>query len=200
MRRHMPMALRPFLVSLIRGKCPSTRWDCVPSPLKVVYNLSFPSDHPVEFTFWFIRRSSASSFSLWQVHFLVSIHCSHSFRSSLLIFVPLYISTPFDLVNMKFLTLLTFAVSASALAVQPRHHQGKTKGNGKNRNGGNRNGNAAAISSTAVAAAPVATDAATTGGATTGGATTVASGQTVVLFEVNGVPGNECMTFRNNGK
>ncbi|EON95850.1 hypothetical protein UCRPA7_8699 [Phaeoacremonium minimum UCRPA7] len=99
---------------------------------------------------------------------------------------------------MKLLTILTLAASASALAVQPRHHQGKTKGNGRNRNGGNRNGNAAAISSTAVAAAPATTSAAAD--ATTGGTTTAASGQTIVLFEVNGVPGNECLTFRNNGK
>ena len=35
-------------------------------------------------------------------------------------------------------------------------------------------------------------------GGTTGGAVTRGA-STVVLFEVNGVPGNECLTFRNNG-
>lgn len=45
-----------------------------------------------------------------------------------------------------------------------------------------------------------ATDGAADGGAATGGDTTAADGQTLVFFEVNGVPGNECLTFRNNGE
>ena len=32
----------------------------------------------------------------------------------------------------------------------------------------------------------------------TGGAV-IPSGQTVVFFEIGGVPANECLTFRNNG-
>ncbi|KAH8683920.1 hypothetical protein BGZ61DRAFT_394236, partial [Ilyonectria robusta] len=39
-----------------------------------------------------------------------------------------------------------------------------------------------------------------TDGAANGGDTTAADGQTLVFFEVNGVPGNECLTFRNNGE
>ncbi|KAF4961801.1 hypothetical protein FSARC_10097 [Fusarium sarcochroum] len=37
-------------------------------------------------------------------------------------------------------------------------------------------------------------------GAAGGGDTTAADGQTVVFTETNGVPGNECLTFRNNGE
>lgn len=37
------------------------------------------------------------------------------------------------------------------------------------------------------------------GAANTGNAAAATSG-TLVLKEVNGVPGNECLTFRNNGK
>ncbi|EXK46310.1 hypothetical protein ACKRZS_012674 [Fusarium odoratissimum] len=38
------------------------------------------------------------------------------------------------------------------------------------------------------------------GDATGGGDAATADGQTVVFTEVNGVPGNECLTFRNNGE
>lgn len=38
------------------------------------------------------------------------------------------------------------------------------------------------------------------GNANTGGASDAVDGQTLVLFEINGVPGNECLTFRNNGE
>ncbi|KAJ4251084.1 hypothetical protein NW762_011735 [Fusarium torreyae] len=40
----------------------------------------------------------------------------------------------------------------------------------------------------------------TGGGAAGGGNTSAADGQTVVFTEINGVPGNECLTFRNNGE
>ncbi|KAH7131479.1 hypothetical protein B0J13DRAFT_678572 [Dactylonectria estremocensis] len=40
----------------------------------------------------------------------------------------------------------------------------------------------------------------TTDDTTNGGDAVVADGQTLVFFEVNGVPGNECLTFRNNGE
>ncbi|SPJ71335.1 uncharacterized protein FTOL_01063 [Fusarium torulosum] len=38
------------------------------------------------------------------------------------------------------------------------------------------------------------------GDATGGGDAAVADGQTVVFTEINGIPGNECLTFRNNGE
>ena len=70
---------------------------------------------------------------------------------------------------MKF-TALLFAVSVTALAIEPRHHAGKGR-------------------------KPVATSAAAAGAAPTSAATR----STQVLKEINGVPGNECLTFRNNG-
>ncbi|KAK4043253.1 hypothetical protein C8A01DRAFT_32570 [Parachaetomium inaequale] len=73
---------------------------------------------------------------------------------------------------MKF-TALLFAISATAIAIEPRHHAGK----GRNK--------------------PVPTSAAAAAGAAT---TSVATGSTQVLKEINGVPGNECLTFRNNGE
>lgn len=88
---------------------------------------------------------------------------------------------------MKFLALLVSAAVVSAMAVEPRHHQGRTGGKGKN--GG---------SAVQVTSATTATAAATNAAAT--GTVAAASGSTVVLKEVDGVPGNECLTFRNNGK
>ncbi|KAM0202650.1 hypothetical protein ACHAPA_009390 [Fusarium lateritium] len=38
------------------------------------------------------------------------------------------------------------------------------------------------------------------GDATGGGDAAAADGQTVVFTEINGIPGNECLTFRNNGE
>ncbi|KIL85034.1 hypothetical protein FAVG1_11907 [Fusarium avenaceum] len=38
------------------------------------------------------------------------------------------------------------------------------------------------------------------GDAAGGGDAAVADGQTVVFTEINGIPGNECLTFRNNGE
>lgn len=55
---------------------------------------------------------------------------------------------------------------------------------------------------TSVTATTAADNTASTAAAVASGATdtTVTRGaQTLVLFEVNGVPGNECLTFRNNG-
>ena len=37
-------------------------------------------------------------------------------------------------------------------------------------------------------------------GDATGGGDATADGQTVVFTEINGIPGNECLTFRNNGE
>lgn len=53
--------------------------------------------------------------------------------------------------------------------------------------------------STVVAAVPASTAAAAST-ATTAAAAPATAGQTIVLFEIGGVPGNECLTFRNNGK
>ncbi len=72
---------------------------------------------------------------------------------------------------MKF-TALLFAVSVTAIAIEPRHHAGKGR-------------------------KPVTTSAAAAAGPAT---TSVATGSTQVLKEINGVPGNECLTFRNNGR
>ncbi|CAK7222138.1 hypothetical protein SCUCBS95973_004739 [Sporothrix curviconia] len=93
---------------------------------------------------------------------------------------------------MKFLALLALATSVSAIAIQPRHHAGK-----KTKHTKTAVASAAATSSAAAAAATGATTAAVSTAADTND---VASGQTIVLFEVNGVPGNECLTFRNNGE
>ncbi|KAK7752495.1 hypothetical protein SLS62_005463 [Diatrype stigma] len=121
---------------------------------------------------------------------------------------------------MKFLNIILLATSAAALAVNSRslqgrnrvdheaavlarqnvgqgeqglndlaarrhgHHRGGNKGhggnNGGNQGGGATNGTAAASINTIIRS--------------------VATGQTLVLKEVNGVPGNECLTFRNNGE
>ncbi|KAH8646167.1 hypothetical protein BX600DRAFT_443976 [Xylariales sp. PMI_506] len=75
---------------------------------------------------------------------------------------------------MKFLNIVLFAATASAAALQARHHNGRTK------------------TKTAAASAATATGAAAAVAAQTSG--------TVVLTEINGVPGNECLTFRNNGE
>ncbi|KAH7127584.1 hypothetical protein EDB81DRAFT_809606 [Dactylonectria macrodidyma] len=45
-----------------------------------------------------------------------------------------------------------------------------------------------------------AVDDGTTDDTANNGDVAVADGQTLVFFEVNGVPGNECLTFRNNGE
>lgn len=55
------------------------------------------------------------------------------------------------------------------------------------------------ITSTTAAVSTVSTAAAASGNADTSSTTVTRGAQTLVLFEVNGVPGNECLTFRNNG-
>lgn len=97
---------------------------------------------------------------------------------------------------MKFLQILAIAATASAIAIEPRHHAGKKTKHTKT-------AVAAAASATSVAAAAAASSSATAATANVAAAAdtnSIANGQTVVLFEVNGVPGNECLTFRNNGK
>ncbi|CAK7214531.1 hypothetical protein SEUCBS140593_002213 [Sporothrix eucalyptigena] len=92
---------------------------------------------------------------------------------------------------MKFLALLALATSVSAIAIEPRHHAGKKTKHTKTAVAA-----AASATSSAVAAAATAATAVSAAADTND----VADGQTIVLFEVNGVPGNECLTFRNNGE
>jgi hypothetical protein len=95
---------------------------------------------------------------------------------------------------MKFINIILLATSVAAAVIDfeklnprdiepliPRHHRGE--GN-QNANGSDRGGNVSSGNG-----APAGSD------STTGAAT----GSTLVLKEVNGVPGNECLTFRNNG-
>lgn len=98
---------------------------------------------------------------------------------------------------MRFAYIVTiFAASASAASLQARRKGRKGAASG------------AAVAAGAGAAAGGATGAATgaaTGGAT-GSANTAAAGAvqrgdtTLVFKEDGGVPGNECLTFRNNGE
>ncbi|KAI0971167.1 hypothetical protein F4678DRAFT_95374 [Xylaria arbuscula] len=108
---------------------------------------------------------------------------------------------------MKLINILLMASSVAAAAIStdinlrdadavvPRHHKGVTASTNNNqnansrkkggKNGGNQGGNAAAAGS------------ATT---TSGSANSTTTGDTLVLKEVGGVAGNECLTFRNNGE
>ncbi|KAL5402711.1 hypothetical protein PMIN03_010467 [Paraphaeosphaeria minitans] len=94
---------------------------------------------------------------------------------------------------MKFSILLIIATTASAAVVAPRHHKGRKGGNAAAQQG-----QAAQTGSQATTGGNAATgnnnQAATGGGALARGATTI------VLKETKGVPGNECITFRNNGE
>ncbi|KAJ4351454.1 uncharacterized protein N0V89_006796 [Didymosphaeria variabile] len=125
---------------------------------------------------------------------------------------------------MKFSLLLVIAATASAAVVAPRHHKGRG-GNGGG-NGGNaaaQQGQAAQTGNEATQDAQTGNQAATGGNAATGNnnaatggntqtgdnqAATGATGggalargaTTIVLKETLGIPGNECITFRNNGE
>lgn len=98
---------------------------------------------------------------------------------------------------MRFAFIVTvFAATASAASLQARRKGRKGAASG------------AAVAAGAGAAGGAATGAAAgaaTGGAT-GGANTAAAGavqrgaSTLVFKEDGGVPGNECLTFRNNGE
>lgn len=99
---------------------------------------------------------------------------------------------------MKFLQLLALAATVSAVAIEPRHHKGRN--NKHTVVASSAAAATAAATSVAAAAAASSTTGATTAVATAADTNSVANGQTIVLFEVNGVPGNECLTFRNNGK
>ncbi|KAI1265165.1 hypothetical protein F5Y18DRAFT_427284 [Xylariaceae sp. FL1019] len=97
---------------------------------------------------------------------------------------------------MRFLNIIAIATSVAAYAIDvpflgredlvSRHHAGRQ---GKGNRNGNGNGNANGNTNNNGAAA--------NGNTST---TDTATGQTLVLTEINGVPGNECLTFRNNGE
>lgn len=55
------------------------------------------------------------------------------------------------------------------------------------------------VTATTAAVNTISTAAAASGNVDTSSTTVTRGAQTLVLFEVNGVPGNECLTFRNNG-
>lgn len=76
---------------------------------------------------------------------------------------------------MKFNAILVFATAASALVITPRQACG------------------GASAAPATVAAPAVPAAAAGGGLQKGG-------QTLVLKEIGGIAGNDCITFRNNGK
>src|SRR5258708_2337055 len=92
----------------------------------------------------------------------------------------------------------TCAVASGVTAIpQRKHHHGAggaAGGAAVGAGAGAVAATSAAVPVTSAAVSPVATAAATASGAVTRGA------QTEVLFEIGGVPGNECLTFRNNGK
>lgn len=98
------------------------------------------------------------------------------------------------------------AIASGVTAIPKRHHHKVGAAAGGAAAGG---GAAAVAGAGASASAGAGASASTEAAASTGGAAsagTAASGtvtrgpQTEVLFEVNGVPGNQCLTFRNNGK
>jgi hypothetical protein len=92
---------------------------------------------------------------------------------------------------MKFLSLLTLLATAVAVSAIPQQGGRRFRGGqGRNRNGA---GNANAGAGAAVGAgAGTGAGNAVTGSVTRGG-------QTLMFTEIGGVPGNECLTFRNNG-
>lgn len=121
---------------------------------------------------------------------------------------------------MKFTNIVLIATSVAAVAVDfdiarrstgtlvPKHHQGQAA-NGRNRggNGGNNANNNGSDnnadnnstddnSNTDDSNADDTTNDGSTDDDTTGDAVT---GDTLVLTEIGGVAGNECLTFRNNG-
>lgn len=94
---------------------------------------------------------------------------------------------------MRFAILVTiFAATASAASLEARQ-----RGRGRNR-GGNNAGAAAGAGAAGGAAAGAATGAAT--GNTAAAGAVQRGADTLVFKEDGGVPGNECLTFRNNGE
>ncbi|KAI0914339.1 hypothetical protein F4823DRAFT_558034 [Ustulina deusta] len=102
---------------------------------------------------------------------------------------------------MKFTNIVLIATSVAAAAVDfdiifrdtealvPRHRKGATASSNDNgnqdANSRNQGGNGAAAGSTTT---------------NNGSANNTTTGSTLVLKEIGGVPGNECLTFRNNGE
>ncbi len=101
---------------------------------------------------------------------------------------------------MKLTNIVLIATSVAAAAVNfdiifrdtealvPRHRKGATASSNDNgnqdANSRNQGGNGAAAGSTTT---------------NNGSANNTTTGSTLVLKEIGGVPGNECLTFRNNG-
>lgn len=100
--------------------------------------------------------------------------------------------------GIAYFIVATCAIASGASAIpQGKHHHGAGAAAGGAAVGAGAGAIATTPAATPVASAaisPVATAVAAASGAVTRGP------QTEVLFEVGGVPGNECLTFRNNGK
>lgn len=96
---------------------------------------------------------------------------------------------------MRFAFIVTLlAATASAASLQTRQ-----RGRGRGKNGNNNAGAAAGAGAAGGAAAGAATGAAT-GGNTAAAGAVQRGASTLVFKEDGGVPGNECLTFRNNGE
>ncbi|KAI1760597.1 hypothetical protein GGR53DRAFT_508968 [Hypoxylon sp. FL1150] len=117
---------------------------------------------------------------------------------------------------MKFLNVFLLAASASAVAIGgrsstarstdleeassllTRHHAGNAaNAQSQNQNTGKGSATKARKGSKSTTTTTSAAAAATSSATNT---TTAATGNTIVLKENGGVPGNECLTFRNNGE
>ncbi|KAK7421198.1 hypothetical protein QQX98_002328 [Neonectria punicea] len=92
---------------------------------------------------------------------------------------------------MRFSSVLYFAVAVSAMSIRPRQFGGNRGfNNGRFNNDGAVEGN--------IPQDDTSND--DNNEAVNDDTSSLVEGQTVVLFEINGVPGNECLTFRNNGE
>ncbi|KAF2444968.1 hypothetical protein P171DRAFT_514004 [Karstenula rhodostoma CBS 690.94] len=104
---------------------------------------------------------------------------------------------------MKFSILLMIAATASAAVVAPRHHKGRKGGNSAAQQGqAAQTGNGATQNAQTGNQATTGGEAATGNNnpAATGGGALARGAATIVLKETLGIPGNECITFRNNGE
>lgn len=114
---------------------------------------------------------------------------------------------------MKFSLMLMIAATASAAVVAPRHHKGRGGNGGNNQQAQQAQQNQAQTGNNQAATggnAQTGTGQTATGGNAQTGAGNAQAGATasglsrgattIVLKETNGVPGNECITFRNNGE
>ncbi|RYC60811.1 hypothetical protein CHU98_g5403 [Xylaria longipes] len=148
--------------------------------------------------------------SLWKIAF--PLKRSNRFGSTKLLTLTKLFSFAAIHITTKFFSVVLLATSVAAAAVKfditlrdiealiPRHHRGagasgngngNQNTNGRNR-GGNRGGNVGTGNDAVAGGTP-----ADNGSATND---TVTGGNTLVLKEVGGVPGNEYLTFRNNGE